>query len=276
MPDTRTPVAAIVTTAVVAVVLLVLTAFAALRPTGSEPWTMGEQVTEQRPTTSVSEVAGAPRPTVPQVADGAVPASGTGATAAVSTRADAEWATAVAGATGIPPVAAQAYGDAVLALAAEDPGCGLGWTTLAAIGAIESGHGTHGGSVLGPTGRADPPILGPALDGAGVAAIRASPASTAMHADPVWEHAVGPLQFLPSTWARWAVDADADGAADPQDLDDAALAAGRYLCAGDRDLGQPEGWRGAVLSYNRSEAYVADVLAVAVEYARVATAVHGR
>ena len=75
------------------------------------------------------------------------------------------------------------------------------------------------------------------------------------------------MQFLPETWAAWAADGDGDGTADPGDLDDAAAAAARYLCAGGRDLATGAGWSSGVLSYNRSTAYVADVRAAATAYA---------
>ncbi len=85
-------------------------------------------------------------------------------------------------------------------------------------------------------GRSRTPILGPALDGDPFAAIRATPETSAWHGDPVWDHAVGPLQFIPSTWETWGTDADGDGVADPNDIDDAACAAVAYLCADGHDL----------------------------------------
>ena len=188
-------------------------------------------------------------------------------------RASAGWVAAVAHATGIPGVAVQAYADATLALAVERPTCRVGWTTLAALGGIESGHGTHGGAVLLADGRTSARILGPALDGRpGFAAIRATPESTAWHGDPTWDHAVGPLQFLPSTWEVWGADGDGDGVADPNDVDDAALAAARYLCAKASDLTGAEAWHAAVYSYNHSEQYVADALSAANRYAAAALA----
>lgn len=195
-------------------------------------------------------------------------------------RAAADWVARVAAATGIPGVALQAYADAALALGVEQPACRLGWTTIAAIGAVESGHGTHGGASLRADGTTTAPILGPALDGReGFAAIHATPRSTAWHGDPTWDHAVGPLQFLPSTWERWGTDGDGDGVADPNDVDDAALSAARYLCASEADLTGGVAWQAAVLSYNHSGVYVADVLAAANRYARDsfagATAVDG-
>ena len=180
----------------------------------------------------------------------------------------AGWVATVAHATGIPAVALRAYADASLTIGVEQPGCRLGWSTLAAIGGIESGHGTHGGGVLREDGTTTDPILGPALDGrAGFAAIRATPESTAWHGDATWDHAVGPMQMLPSTWSRWRADGDGDGVDDPNDIDDAALGAARYLCASGADLTGATGWHDAVFSYNHSEQYVADVLGAANRYA---------
>ena len=188
--------------------------------------------------------------------------------APLSPRVSAGWVATVAHATGIPAVALRAYADASLTIGVEQPGCRLGWSTLAAIGGIESGHGTHGGSVLREDGTTTDPILGPALDGrAGFAAIRATPESTAWHGDATWDHAVGPMQMLPSTWSRWRADGDGDGVDDPNDIDDAALGAARYLCASGADLTGATGWHDAVFSYNHSEQYVADVLGAANRYA---------
>lgn len=219
----------------------------------------------------------APRPTSPSAAapvTQAEPLPGGSATpvsnpldagAPVTPRAAPDWVAATSSGTGVPARAVQAYGDATLALADEDPGCRLGWTTLAGIGWIESGHGRAG---LRDDGLPATPIVGPALDGSpGRAAIPADAESTQWHGDPAWDHAVGPMQFIPSTWRRWATDGDGDGAADPQDIDDAALAAARYLCAGSRDLSTGDGWWAAVLSYNHSDEYAAAVLATADRYA---------
>ena len=70
----------------------------------------------------------------------------------------------------------------------------------------------------------------------------------------------------PGTWADWATDGDGDGRRDPLDLDDAAAAAARYLCAGGHDLSSGSGWSAAVLTYNRARVYVDEVYAAAVAY----------
>jgi membrane-bound lytic murein transglycosylase B len=77
------------------------------------------------------------------------------------------------------------------------------------------------------------------------------------------------MQFIPTTWARYAVRANGDGQnPDPQNIDDAALAAARYLCSGGRDLGTGAGWWAAVLDYNNSTEYGQNVYSGADAYAR--------
>ena len=181
---------------------------------------------------------------------------------------DPGWTSRMAGKAGIPLPALRAYAVAALRLTAEQPGCRLGWTTLAGVGYVESLHGTIGDRALLDDGHSSTPILGPALDGRGpVAAIPASPTSAQWHGDARWDHAVGPLQFIPSTWSIWQSDGDADGVADPNDLDDAAYAAGRYLCAAGSALDTGATWSAAVLSYNHSQEYVRQVYDAASAYA---------
>jgi membrane-bound lytic murein transglycosylase B len=80
------------------------------------------------------------------------------------------------------------------------------------------------------------------------------------------------MQFIPSTWRAWASDGNLDGRADPQQIDDAALAAARYLCAGGRDLATGAGWWAAVLAYNGSVPYGQKVFGLADGYARTTAA----
>jgi hypothetical protein len=126
----------------------------------------------------------------------------------------------------IPPRALAAYRNA----ARYCPG--LSWTVLAGIGKVESSHGT---SSL--------PGVHSGVNAFGCCA--------------------GPMQFNlrngpPSTWQRYGVDADRDGTANPYDIDDAAAAAARLLCA--NGAGHPQGVRGAIFAYNHDWSYVAQVL----------------
>lgn len=200
-----------------------------------------------------------------QPAPGPAPSPAVPSAPAAVASADPGWVRRTAAAAGIPEVAVAAYARAVLGAPRS---CGLGWTTLAGVGWVESQHGTVGGRSLDAAGRPSSPIVGPALDGAGpVAAIRATASSSSLHGDPEWDHAVGPLQFIPSTWETWARDGDGDGAADPQDLDDAAAAAAAYLCGTGQDLATGAGWSAAVYAYNHSAAYVRGVYVAATTYA---------
>jgi membrane-bound lytic murein transglycosylase B len=209
----------------------------------------------------------APQPTTTMAA--VKPVSETVAPEPAGTHISASWIAAESARTGINAIAIDAYGRASLRLAREQPGCHVGWTTLAGIGGIESGHGTNGGAYLQADGTTSHPILGPALDGsAGMATIQSDEESAQWHGDTQWDHAVGPMQFIPSTWRTWGADGDEDGVADPNNVYDAALAAGRYLCASGANLSTGAGWTRAVFSYNHSEDYVRSVLARANRYGK--------
>ncbi|WP_166789233.1 MULTISPECIES: lytic transglycosylase domain-containing protein [unclassified Cryobacterium] len=177
----------------------------------------------------------------------------------------ADWARAAASATGIPHRALLGYAGAALRLANEQPDCRLGWTTLAALGSIESDHGSHDGSAIGADGVAAPGIYGPLLDGSGYDVFVDTDAGR-WDANTEFDRAVGPLQFIPATWDRWGADGNGDGTADPQQIDDAALATGRYLCDSG-DLSAATAWRAAVYSYNHVESYVDSVAVAANGYA---------
>jgi Transglycosylase SLT domain len=106
---------------------------------------------------------------------------------------------------------------------------GLPWTVLAAIGQIESGDGAN---------------IGPSSAGA-----------------------LGPMQFLPSTWAEWGI--TAFGQKGPPDINnpfDAVPSAARYLCAagGSTAAGLPR----AIFAYNHATWYVNEVLSLAKAYAQ--------
>lgn len=106
---------------------------------------------------------------------------------------------------------------------------GLSWTVLAAIGEVESGDGAN---------------VGPSSAGA-----------------------LGPMQFMPSTWSTWGIDGFGDtGTPNIMNPYDAVPSAAAMLCAD----GAAEGGsslRGAIFSYNHADWYVDEVLAIAREYA---------
>lgn len=184
----------------------------------------------------------------------------------VAARADAAWLTATAVATGVPERALAAYAGASLAVADTHPTCGVGWNTLAAIGEVESAHGALQGGRVDADGVVRPRVVGVALDGGpGLAAVPDTDGG-ALDGDPTWDRAVGPMQFLPATWAAHAPpDADVDR------LDDAALVAAAYLCDAGGDLADPTGWIAAVRSYNPSDDYVLRVADAAGRLADAST-----
>ncbi|MEV4258271.1 lytic transglycosylase domain-containing protein [Spirillospora sp. NPDC049652] len=105
---------------------------------------------------------------------------------------------------------------------------GLSWTVLAAIGQVESDHGRN-----------------PGRSSAG---------------------ALGPMQFMPATWATYGVDGDGDGKADIMNPYDAIPAAAKYLCASGGGGGGRSLYR-AIFAYNHADWYVQKVLALARAYA---------
>ena len=163
----------------------------------------------------------------------------------------------------IPGLALNAYQNAERMMAAAYPGCGISWNLLAGIGRIESQHAF--GGQTDARGTPTTPIYGPALDGTlpGNEVIVQSVQS----GRTTYARAMGPMQFLPGTWARYASDGDNDGKADVQNLYDASLAAARYLCSGGLNLRDPSQVMTAILRYNNSSAYASNVLGWAAAYA---------
>lgn len=164
----------------------------------------------------------------------------------------------------IPPTARDAYREAASALAADSPKCGLRWTLLAGLGQVVSNHAQEVG--LRPDGTTRRPILGPRLDGSpGVAKVPDTDDGR-LDGDRLWDRAVGPFQFIPTVWRTFGTDNSGDGVADPNNIYDAALVAGRYLCAAEGTLRNPVGRARAVFSYHGSGRFVELTLRWALAY----------
>jgi hypothetical protein len=168
---------------------------------------------------------------------------------------------------GIPATVLDAYKKAEAALGESKPGCNLPWQLLAAIGNVESGQ-ARGGRV-DANGTTITPILGPVLNGNGFARITDTDGG-AYDGDTTHDRAVGPMQFIPSTWEWSGRDGNGDGKKDPNNIYDAALAAGGYLCRFGWDLSDKADLRRAILSYNNSTHYLNTVLSW-LEYYRKGT-----
>jgi membrane-bound lytic murein transglycosylase B len=179
----------------------------------------------------------------------------------------AAWAVPMGRKLDIPSVALQAYAYAERVMQDRKPSCQLKWTLLAGIAKIESNHGRAKGASLLPDGRALPAIVGPPLDGQSGRATITDTDEGRLDGDRSWDRAVGPMQFIPSTWRQYALDADRNQVSDPNDIDDATLAAAEYLC-GARDLSTVVGWWAAVQSYNSPASYQRDVFNAADDYGR--------
>jgi Transglycosylase SLT domain len=163
----------------------------------------------------------------------------------------------------IPALALRAYRVAESWAAGFDPTCKLPWSVLAGIGRIESNHGRHFGDLarFSPAGDVTPTILGPVLDGTGgTVAIRDTDGGH-WDGDIVWDRAVGPMQFIPSTWRALGRDGNGDGLANPNNLFDAAVSAAGYLCLNSNGpMTDDTNLRNAIYAYNHSWEYVSAVI----------------
>ena len=176
-------------------------------------------------------------------------------------------ASARAPALGIPVTALEAYAYAARVAEVENPKCRLKWTTLAGIGQVESHHGTYNGASIAPNGDVSPPIRGVQLDGTDGNQHIADTDKGKLDGDPDLDRAMGPMQIIPETWELYGVDANNDGVANPDNIDDAALTAAGYLCWRGKDLSTADGWMDALHAYNHSNQYARLVRDWATAYA---------
>src|SRR4051812_34646507 len=110
---------------------------------------------------------------------------------------------------GLPATVLAAYKKAAAEISASDPNCRLPWQLLAGIGKVESGQ-ARGGAV-DAEGTTLQPILGPQLNGHGFALIPDTDGGR-YDGDRTHDRAVGPMQFIPSTWSEGGPDRTGWGA----------------------------------------------------------------
>ncbi|MGW2650901.1 C40 family peptidase [Streptomyces sp. NPDC001393] len=172
----------------------------------------------------------------------------------------------------IPPRMLTAYKKAVQQVGKHVPKCrGMRWAILAGIAKVESNHAiSHS---IADNGDIRPKIYGVLLNGSSVGGnTTVVPDSDGGKWDGTsqGDRAVGPFQFLPSTWESIGQDGNGDRIADPQNADDAALSAATYLCGNGRDLAQRAQLEAAILEYNHSQEYLANVLGWIDQYTAAA------
>lgn len=205
----------------------------------------------------------------------AAPISGAiGAVAALQAAADDGGIAGGGSIADIPPRMLTAYKRAVLQIGQHAPACrGMRWPVLAGIAKVESNHAA--GRVIAADGDIRPKIYGVLLNGSGAGGNTTVVTDTdggKWDGTAAGERAVGPFQFLPSTWESVGKDANGDKRADPHNADDAALGAAIYLCGNGRDLAQRSQLKAAIMQYNHSAAYVANVLGWIDQYTAAAQA----
>jgi membrane-bound lytic murein transglycosylase B len=162
----------------------------------------------------------------------------------------------------IPRIAYDAYRSASAQASTISADCAVDWTVLAGLGRVESRHGLlEPGHRIAPSGDVTPLIRGPQLDGTSGTLSIADSDGGAIDGDALWDRAMGPLQFIPTTWAQLGRDGNGDGTADPDNLYDAALTAAAHLCVREPgDYSDRSQLRRALLAYNASGRYADQVL----------------
>src|SRR3984957_20045932 len=238
--------------------------YASVDGAGAPPFPLTKSTLRDAAITPVAAVARASTdPTGPLVVAVEHPKIGFHIAAATSSAPPPAGVVNIPGTLGIPGMALIAYRNAEQMMGTADPGCGISWNLLAGIGRIESGHAN--GGATDARGTAIRPIYGPTLDGTlpgNEVVVQTTSAGRVGYA-----RAMGPMQFLPGTWAHYASDGDGDGVADPQNLYDATLAAARYLCTGGLNLRDQSQVLSSILRYNNSMPYAQNVLGWAAAYA---------
>lgn len=172
----------------------------------------------------------------------------------------------------IPRLFLDAYRRAAATLLVRSPNCRVRWTAIAAIGRIEANHGRYRDTQMALNGDLFPRILGIPLDGTRNTRLITDTDGGALDTDTVYDRAVGPMQFIPSTWKRMPQDGNYDGVSDPNNAYDAALGTAVYLCRAvpSGGLDTEEALRPAFFSYNHSNAYVELVLSWTRTYDEIA------
>ena len=232
--------------------------------TGGPGWTGPFAVPDQEPP-ALEPPVGSTSTLMPPVGSAPTLASSQGIASSSSTP-------AVLDSRGIPVRALDAYRKAATLVQAADPACNIDWALLAAIGRVESNHARFGGNQLDSAGVAQPGIIGIRLDGTNGTALITDTDGGRWDGDTVYDRAVGPMQFIPSTWRAVGVDGNGDGVKNPQDMADAATSAAVYLCSGPGDLTRPGDLHSAIMRYNPSESYVTTVTSTADTYRHGVTA----
>lgn len=175
---------------------------------------------------------------------------------------------------GVDAVMLAAYGKAAERIPQLRPKCrGMRWSVIAGIGKVESNHA--GGRTVAANGDITPRILGPRLDGSGIGGNTTPFPDTDQgrwDGDTAYDRAVGPMQFIPSTWeGPSGVDGNGDGVKDPNNAVDAALGTALYLCGtGTSDLSDEAQLRTAILRYNHSGEYADKVTGYIRQYDQLA------
>lgn len=166
----------------------------------------------------------------------------------------------------LPVAALNAYERAEQVIGSVRPGCHLSWPVLAAVGQVESDHGRSSGGDLDIDGTTSRVVRGAVLDGSGSTAKVADTDGGQLDGVTRWDRAVGPMQFLPSTWIAVRVDGDDDGVRSADDIDDASLAAAVFLCAWGDDLSSPSGATKALGHFSSTPGFAPAVLSLARTY----------